>query len=173
MTKPTQNKVGINCPPRCSLHPDVIGWDAANKLAAARAAGFGLPRFKRLADEILGRPNPSSNIQRHLQHYVMAVEEPDEPVTSGKKPGDIEILDSIITQGFRNSKNWKPTIRDTLEAMKLKTQMTGNSAFEDLIALFDADDEGEPLPENPEAVLSPDELPDEHDEELEEPLGGL
>lgn len=172
MTKPTPNKVGIRCPERCTFHPDTIGWDAANRLADGKASGFGANRFRKLAEETLGHPVTPSSVQRHLLHYVV-LEEAETPDTDGKKPGDIEILDSIIAQGFRNSKNWKPTIRDTLEAMKLKTQMTGNSAFEDLIALFDEDDEGEPIPENPEAVLSLDELPDEHDEELEEPLGGV
>ena len=90
-----------------------------------------------------------------------------------KKPTDVEILDSIITQGFRNSKNWKPTIRDTLEAMKLKTSMTGNSAFDDLITLFDVDDdEDEVAPESVDALLSEEERPDEASVDLEAPLPG-
>lgn len=172
MTNPTPRKVAINCPIACSLHPDKIGWDKANALAALRANGAGERVFTRRGSEIVGYPIPTSNVQRHLRHYVPIAD--DAPTSDdAQKKTDIEILDSIIVSGYRNSRSWKPTIRDTLDAMKLKMQMTGNSAFDDLIALFDTDiDDDVPLPENEEAVLSPEERSDEADEDLGEPLGG-
>lgn len=139
----TENvKVGIDCPPACTFHPDKIGWDIANKLAAFKGAGHGARTFGVEAEKLLGRSFPTSNISRHLRHYVVIDVEAEE-LASRPKPGDVEILDSIIGAGFRNSKNWKPTIRDTLEAMRLKASMTGNSAFDNLIALFDVDDDDE------------------------------
>ncbi len=113
-------------------------------------------------------------MDRHITHFVEA-EEPDAVPEDGPKPSDIAILDSIIVSGFRNSKNWKPSIRDTLEAMKLKVQMTGNSAFDDLISLFDVVDEDDPDFEAPEAILSPGEIEEdvsEPDAPLGEPLEG-
>lgn len=173
MTLPSPTrKLGINCDPRCNFHPDKIGWDAATKLAATRARGAGAITWARAASEVLGREiKITGGIGRHFDHYVGPADAPA-PEDSAPKPSDIDILDSIIGSGFRNSKNWKPSIRDTLEAMKLKASMTGNSAFQDLIELFDIDVDPDALPESLEAVLSPEERPDEGDEELEEPLPG-
>ncbi len=171
----TLSKLAINCPPECSMHPAKIGMKAANALLAAREQGAGRNVWARRAAEVLGHPVPVGNTQRHLLHYV-ELSDPSAPVEAGPKPTDVEMLDAIILSGYRNSKNWKPTIRDTLEAMKLKVQMTGNSAFDDLISLFDsATDPEEPevgSDEAPEAVLSPEERADDHDEDLGEPLGG-
>lgn len=164
-------KLGIACPENCSLSPIKIGWKNANALAATRARGAGQIVFQRRAQELLGHPVPSTNIQRHFKHYVEP-EEPHHEENPGPKKPDVAILDEIIAAGSRNSKNWKPTIRDTLEAMKLKMQMTGNSAFDDLIALFDVDDDDEEAPEAAEALLSEAERPNEDSEDLEEPLAG-
>jgi hypothetical protein len=173
------SKVAINCPDKCSLHPSKIGAKNAAILKAMRENGAGGPTMGRKIAELLGHPMPQSNIARHLHHYVEIVDPkmPDESVDiQGGKPTDVEMLDAIILSGYRNSKNWKPTIRDTLEAMKLKVQMTGNSAFDDLISLFDSatdpDEPEEGSDEAPEAVLSPEERADDHDEDLGEPLAG-
>jgi len=169
-------KLGIACPTNCTFHPSKIGWKNANALAATRARGAGEIVFLRRYEELTGLRAANTTAHRHFKHYVKPADpKSDEEVVEGPKPSDIQILDSIIGAGFRNSKNWKPTIRDTLEAMKLKTQMTGNSAFDELIALFDVNDDGEDedsAPESADALLSPDERPDEGAEELESPLGG-
>lgn len=171
----TPNKVAINCPDACSLHPSKIGPKNAAALRAARENGAGAIKFQRRAEELLGHPLNRASVQRHLKHYV-PIGSGEEVEFSGPAPKDLEILDAIILQGFKNSRQWKPTIRDTLEAMKLKVQMTGNSAFDDLISLFDAAEDPDELPEGadeaPEAVLSPEERPDEDDEDLGEPLAG-
>lgn len=130
-----------------------------------RSEGNGAPVFAREALRLTGKVFPTSSIGRHFHHYVEAFDQDDPPVNA-PKPSDIEILDSIIGAGFRNAKNWKPTIRDTLEAMKLKTSMTGNSAFDDLIQLFDVEDEPDAKEEAAEARLSEEERPDDHSEEL-------
>lgn len=157
---------GITCSEACTFHPSKIGWPIARELKALRKEGAGKLKFHTRAEALLSIRIPISNVQRHIAHHYPEPEEevPDEELT--KKPTDIEILDSIVASGFRNSKNWKPTIRDTLEAMKLKTAMTGNSAFDDLISLFDVDDESTE-PEAIEVVLSPDERPTEDSEDLE------
>lgn len=144
--------------------------EKAKKLADFRAAGLGIVRFGREASKLMGHKIPNGSISRHLKHYVEAAD--DLPDSDAPKPSDIAILDSIIGAGFRNSRNWKPTIRDTLEAMKLKTAMTGNSAFQDLIDLMDTDDDDDIEAESEEAMLSEEERRDEGDEELEEPLAG-
>lgn len=169
---PTKTNLAINCPEACSYHPSKIGQKNANALKAIRENGAGQTIFMRRGAEILGHPLTHGSVQRHLAGHYVPISGDSDPLEVGPKPGDIEILDSIIAAGFRNSRNWKPTIRDTLEAMKLKTQMTGNSAFDDLLSLFDSADDPEPEPEAPEAVLSPEERPDEHDDDLGEPLAG-
>lgn len=154
-------KLGINCPGNCTFHPSKIGWDAARALMATRARGAGARTFQARAEEILGFKTAETSIHRHFKHYVEAADAPGVP-NDEPKPTDIEILDSIIGAGFKNSRNWKPSIRDTLDAMKLKTQMTGNSAFDDLIKLFDVDDdEEEEEIEAEEAILSPEERLDD------------
>jgi hypothetical protein len=172
---PSPSKLAISCPDTCNLHPSKIGSKTANALRVVRENGAGIIVFQRRAEELIGRPLNRASLQRHLKHYVLLQDQGD-AVPTGPKPSDLEILDAIITSGFHNSKAWKPTIRDTLEAMKLKVQMTGNSAFDDLISLFDsAADPDEPelgSDEAPEAVLSPEEMPDDHDEDLGEPLAG-
>lgn len=166
----TPPKTTVNCPPECSLHPDKIGPGATEALRIIAENGAGRLVFARRAGEVLGHPVPTANAQRHLKHYRELAEEAALP--PGEKVADLQILDKIIQQGFANSGSWRPTIKDTMEAMKLKAQLTGNSVFEDMINAMDSalnvefDEDGEPIePENPEAVAAPDERPEE------EPLG--
>lgn len=153
-------KLVVVCPEQCSLRPDKIGDHVTNVLIAMRENGGGSPAMSRRATELLKRRVPPTNMQRHLAHFKELAD--DDPIKAGgPRPTDLHILDSIIVAGFRNSRNWKPSIKDTLDAMKLKTQMTGQSAFEDMLTAMDAaldfaEDEEASL-ENPEAVSSPDE----------------
>jgi hypothetical protein len=154
-------KLVANCPDACSLSPEKIGQAATEALLAARANGAGAPALAKRAAELLGRPVPSSNMQRHVTHIRELAA--DEPSVDGPRPTDLQILDSIIVSGFRHSKNWRPTIKDTLDAMKLKTAMTGQSAFEDMLNALEAglgiaeDEDEDVAPENPEAILAPGE----------------
>ena len=164
----------IACPSSCSLHPDKIGPGISKALAAIRANGAGANVFARRASELLGHPVPTSNVSRHLNHYRDPAEAPvSAAAESGERVSDLQILDLVIQQGAQNSKNWKPSIKDTMEAIKLKMQMTGNSAFDDLMSLFDSPEAIaalEDAEEDENALLSPEERSDEGDEELEEPL---
>jgi len=162
-TKVGKPTLVIGCPPGCSFHPDRIGHGLAEALMLVRANGAGIGVFKKRAEELLKRPVPASNVQRHMAHY-REMETIEKEVTQGRKLADLEILDLVIQRGAANSTTWKPTIKDTIEAMKLKMQMTGNSAFDDLIALFDGVEADEAMPEAPEAILAEDERPDEPDE---------
>lgn len=148
----------INCPKQCQFHPDTIGMGAAQAIAAVRANGAGRSILQGRIEEILGHRVNSSSVSRHLNHYREPLADVDDVIDPKRKLADLEILDLVIQRGAANSASWRPSIKDTLDAMKLKTQMTGNSAFDDLIALFDAADEedGEPI-EAPEAVADEEE----------------
>lgn len=148
---PTRPEVVIVCPEQCSFHPDKIGPGISEALRLVRQNGAGQNVFKRRAEELLGHTVPGTNVQRHLLHYKVK-EDPDAPaIDPSKKMGDLDILDLVIQRGAINSANWKPTIKDTIEAMKLKMQMTGNSAFDDLKALFDGIDADEVIAEADQA----------------------
>ena len=162
-------KLVIACPTSCSFNPDKIGAGAAAALLAIRENGAGSRIFARRSEEILGHPVVLSTVSRHLLHYKEQAG--NEPVIDPKKRiGDLDILDLVIQRGAANSANWKPSIKDTLEAMKLKTQMTGNSVFDDLMKLFDTEAADEVLAEADEALFAEDERPDAEEEELEAPL---
>lgn len=161
----------IQCPPTCSLHPDKIGADQAAALLLLRENGAGSQVFPREAAKILGRRLSGGTVSRHLQHYKEA-EDPDSGgATPSKVVADLEILNEIIARGFQNSKAWKPTIKDTMEAMKLKMQMTGNSAFDDMLAAMEAGlslnegvEDSDEVPEAPEALM--DEVERAAEEEI-------
>lgn len=160
---PPKADLVIACPAECSLHPDKIGQAQAEALMSIRASGAGIRKFMTQGATIVGRELAFATVQRHVKHYRLAVPE-DEIVDAppDKKVGDLEILDAIIAAGARNSRSWKPTIKDTLDAMKLKMQITGNSAFEDMLAAMEAGldlaDGIEEAPENPAALGTPDEI---------------
>ena len=150
-------KLAYNCPPGCSLSPSKTGQRIANIVMEMRLQGAGRMPIKARMEGLLDRRIGHSTVASHLNHFVELSDEPPMPLDA-PRPNDIAILDAIIGSGFRNSRNWKPTIRDTLDAMKLKAQMTGQSAFEDMLAAMDAAME---LPEDEieaeEAILAPEE----------------
>ena len=163
MTRPTQRELAIGCPPECSLHPDKIGEDKAQALLLIRQSGAGAPTFQKQAAIILGRSVSNGTAGRHLRHYREVDNGAPVEAADGPKVTDLEIIDGIIEAGYRNRERWRPTIKDTLDALKLKLQLTGNSAFENMLDAMAAaaageDDEETEAEEAPEAVLSPDEL---------------
>lgn len=171
-------KYTVRCEPNCSLDESKIGVGPAAALLALRNSGLTGRPFARQASVIVGYEIPSTNAVRHVRHYrelETGEAPPPEPGEPGHKVSDLQILDDIISAGARNSRSWKPTIKDTLDAMKLKMQLTGNSAFEDMLSMMDSAldlaDDADAVPETPDALGTVDERP-EPDEELAEPLIG-
>lgn len=132
---------------------------------------FGARRFGRFAEGIVGFTVNEAAAFRHLKHY----KEVDPEAEDTGHASDIEILDAVIQSAWRNRKNWKPTLRDMLEAMGKKHSLTGGSAFADMLSAMEGglrlaegsgDEEEEvEVPENVEALLSEDERPvDDEDE---------
>lgn len=173
-TPPKDRVLYIACPTTCQYHPEKIGYAVADVLKVVRERGAGIEIWARRAEEVLNRKVSRASAQRHMKHYRESTDNRQQELAPMKdKLGDLEILDLVIQRGAANSLNWKPTIKDTIEAMKLKMQMTGNSAFDDLISLFDGADTDELIPEYAEAeaaVLSEEERPSEDAEDLADPL---
>lgn len=159
---PPVKKLAYNCSTACSLRVEVIGEELALFLKDLRENGTGMDKMTRLFNERTGRNVSKNTMARHVKHYRDVVEDESVDPILTEKPGDIEILDAIVAAGYRNSRNWKPTIRDTLDAMKLKSQMTGQSAFEDMLAAMD---EALMAVEAPEAEKSAEERSQEGEEE--------
>lgn len=179
--KPRPKKLAVvGCSLTCSLNVENIGEDLAGELLALSEAGHGRPKVLALALE-RGAKVSSGAVQRHLANHLRPEEatESVEDAAGGSIP-TVELLDSIITSGYRNRRNWKPTIQDVMKAMEMKLRVTGASAFEDFFdaidsaVLGDADHEDEEEgPENLEALLSEGERePEEEDDEpLARPVG--
>lgn len=157
MSATQPSKLAIVCPEQCSLHPEKIGEDKANLLRRLRETGAGQTIFMREGAVILGQPIAGGTAQRHLKHYkpVDGTPAAELPVADPEKASNLQILERIIQRGFANSHNWKPTIKDTLDAMRLHVQITGNTGDDELLKLFDQ--ALEPEAENPEAVAAPEE----------------
>ena len=83
-----------------------------------------------------------------------------------KKIDSIEVLKTVIAEGFSNSGRWRPTLNDTMRAVQLLNQIQGSSnsnAFDDLMdaieaaAAGDFSHEDDEAPENAAATGNPDE----------------
>lgn len=160
-TLPVATNLAYNCPPGCSLHPQKTGNRIGNIILEMRANGAGRMPIKARLEGLLERKVAESVVARHLTHIREVNPEPQK-APRGAKANDLDILEAIIQSGFQNSQNWKPGIRDTLDAIKLKASLTGQSAFEDMLKAMD---EAMGLPdeeiEDPEAVLAPEERSDD------------
>lgn len=164
MTTANQKKYVQRCPRECSLNPETMTSGQTDALLLLRETGAGMVVWRRNAADILGRDVSPASASRHLRHYKEADDTPRNSTSKEARPSDVEILDELIVAGWHNSQNWKPSIRDTLEAMKLKSAMTGNSAFQNMLDAMEAgmrlaegSDEDGPMPENPHALGTEDE----------------
>lgn len=157
-------KVLVGCTEKCSVHADNIGADNAEFLMSLLEAGHGNPRARKDL-EARGVSISGGSMGRHIANHVRDLEktEPVEDALGGSVP-TVELLDSIIVSGYRNRRNWKPTIQDVMKAMEMKLRVTGASAFEDFFDAIDnaREEDGEDeLPVDLEALLSEAERPDE------------
>jgi hypothetical protein len=169
-------KVVIGCPTVCSLSPHRIGETAAEQLRLVRQAGYGAVVFERRTKEILGWAPSRNAISRHLRHYREELDETQKG--PAERVADLEFLQGVIDQAYKNRGSWRPTLRDALEAMKLKHTMTGGSEMADLLAIFEKAAESrirltgagarERAPEADEAVYSAEERVTGEDDEADD-----
>lgn len=143
----------LECPDSCTFKE---GSKWGQKATEAILAGTGL-RTIVAAGAKEGQKFSYMAVSRHKKHIVVSGQEvaPDLP-----KATNIEILETIIQKGFGNSKNWKPTISDTMKAMDMWFRLTQGNPFDDLLdTLAMASVEEDP------AVGAPDEMEDVVDPE--------
>lgn len=113
-----------NCPDNCSLRSGTKFGDVATAMLLD-----GQSYTKVIAaGEAKGHRFGPSVLTRHNRHIVRG----DEPEVTEKKT-NIEILETIIQKGFGNSKNWRPTIGDTMKAMDMWFRLTAGNPFEELL----------------------------------------
>ncbi len=164
------------CHPKCSLRADLIGAEASDRVTAAYHEGISPAAYTRTIIGILGYNLDRSIVRRHITHF--REEETELPAETAQttdtpaKVSDMDILDSIIAAGARNSKSWKPTIADTLKAMDMKLKLGGENPFQAMLDAMDsalnlADgdlDKLGPAMEARDALGLPDELDDPEEE---------
>jgi hypothetical protein len=117
----------LECPDNCSLREGTRwGQRASDLLVEGRSylTIIGLAKTE-------GYALNGATIGRHKRHIVpdamLAPEEIERSATN------IEILEAIISKGFANRKNWKPTIGDTMKAMDMWFRLTQGNPFDDLL----------------------------------------
>lgn len=148
----------LSCREDCTFHPD----KSLSEFATTRLID-GIP-YRTIAKALLGEGLMVSitTLARHKKH-IHAVEE---EVAPGPKVTNIEILETIIQKGFGNSKNWKPTIGDTMKAMDMWFRLTSGNPFESLLDAMAAATVGEEEIFDPAASRS-----DEREELIDDTSG--
>ena len=66
---PTTKRLVLQCPDNCSLRAEAIGGAVTAALISMRENGAGKGTMAARAAELLGRPVPETNMQRHLHHF--------------------------------------------------------------------------------------------------------
>jgi hypothetical protein len=146
-----------NCGRRCNFSPAKIGQDKADAMAAAyEGPGSNLAEFTRKVTDILGYEPASTTLRRHAKEdYREVVAAPEAGAQDATAPpakvNTMDVLDTIIAAGFKNSRHWKPTIKDTMDAMAMKQRLGGDDPFKDMFAMLDAWQDGFDSPEAREA----------------------
>jgi hypothetical protein len=150
----------LECPDSCTFRE---GQPWSKEISAMLLDGTSYRKVVAAAAQEGIRTNLAT-LSRHRKHIVLSGQgpEPESP-----KATNIEILETIIQKGFGNSKNWKPTISDTMKAMDMWFRLTQGNPFDDLLDTLAAASLGEEEPEeaNPAAVSLPDEMEDVIDPE--------
>lgn len=147
---------------RCSLHVEKIG-DKKSQAIADAYEGVRDAAFLAAVDRIVGEHIPTSNVRRHAEKHLHLVVEAQEP--TGEKVGDIEILDTIIKKGFQHSASWRPTIKDTMDAMAMKLKLGGENPFQDMLDMMDSALDLADETEARDAHGLPDELGDPEEQD--------
>ena len=152
----------LECPDECTFAPGKP-WSTEATEGILKKTPF---RAMRAAAAAEGVNFSLMALSRHQKHIVTG-ESGETPEDDSPKATNIEILETIIQKGFGNSKNWKPTISDTMKAMDMWFRLTQGNPFDDLLdTLASASIEGDEDEEsNPAALGLPDEQEDTIDSE--------
>lgn len=121
------------CAPQCQLRSEVIGEEASDAIAAAyEGPGGNLRIYNEKINAILGRDVDYFAARRHAQNHMRELEPENGPGSVSAGPqvamSDKAMLDMIIVAAQQNSRRWRPTIRDALDALKLKQSMGGDDS---------------------------------------------
>jgi len=160
----------LECPENCSLGPrTLVGNKVTEWMLDGKTYRWIVDEVKALYDYKLF----PGTMTRHKKHVIVTGRAPDPPEADSRyKANNIEILETIIQKGFQNSKNWKPTISDTMKAMDMWFRLTQGNPFDDLLDTLAAAAISEEIEEKNEAALreegeQPDETAIEADQEPE------
>ena len=146
----------LECSERCSLRPDSPHGGRVTAMLADGKSYRAIVAALRADDVRIDL----ATISRHRRHMVERdVSVPEGPAV---KPTNIEILESIISKGFENRRNWKPTIGDTMKAMDMWFRLTSGNPFDELLDTLAMAGVGD---ENPEAAGVPNGVEAPIDEE--------
>lgn len=157
----------VGCTPACGLSVERLGPENARTVHKWFEARVATNRIITRASAELGIKLTNGAVGRHLSGHLRVEEEltavePGEKPEGGKSASDLEVLEGIITAGWKNSGNWRPSIQDTLKAMDMKYKLTQGSVFDEFFdaisgAQMDDEEAGDSAPENPAAL---DDLPE-------------
>jgi len=143
----------LECPEACSLRP---GSKVGQKVTEMMLAGVA---YRQIVDIVKKEDDwvlYPATMTRHKKHVrVTGTSDPDDAPLG--KANNIEILETIIQKGFQNSKNWKPTIGDTMKAMDMWFRLTQGNPFDDLLDTLASAALGEEET-NPDATGTPTEV---------------
>lgn len=117
----------LECPASCSLKEGTRwGGVVTEGLVTGKTV-------RSIAAEVakLGGTVALGSMTRHRRHIVVHDNAPKDDAPA--KATNIEILETIIQKGFSNSKNWKPTISDTMKAMDMWFKLTQGNPFDELL----------------------------------------
>lgn len=143
-----QRLIGF-CDKRCALGPTLLGdrYDAAH--AVFEAGGTERSIHERLAAVAI--PVSLSAVSRHRRNHLRPSQgEADQvPIEDATPPGTLDLIDAIISAGWRGRRHWRPSLNDTLRAAQMKIDALGADSFDPMLAAMSA------------ALDMPDEDPEE------------
>ena len=151
MSQPDTYEWTLNCPPLCTFRPGTPFSDRVTLWLLKRRPYRAI--IGALHDA--GQKTNLAVLTRHKKHItvqttpVMTALDPDSVLPPPEsRATNIEILETIIQRGFANSKQWKPTISDTMKAMDMWFRLTQGNPFDELLDTLASAGLGA---ENPEA----------------------
>ena len=149
-----------DCHPNCSFYPDKLGTQADAVHRIFEAGGTQRHIAEVLAG--IGITTTQASVGRHRQHLTVTdPDDIDEPGTPTKTIPTMDFVDAVISSSFRARKNWRPSIRDGLDALKLRIELNGGAEGPMaalMEALASAADPEEEIPSHPDTDLNADHV---------------